>query len=166
VKEVAVFRTEIEADYHQFYLGPVNSSPAPDPQHKLLTYSPGGPCADEGRTLIVSTGCRMGPVLVTVRSLDGTPAPLADSMAGWDIGVEDTVLIIDDIAVGSWAPEDPTYQAFTPTEPGPHRVRVQARGRAEHYDAVAWEATEEYDISIWPTDSTEPRLSLGDDGVT
>jgi hypothetical protein len=159
MSEVTVSRQQVEVDYHQFYLMPVGGNPelVPSGWSKLLSV------ADDGRTLIVSTGCATGPVIVTVRSSD-QPPPLADSLTGWDIGVEDTFEIHDELSVVPWGAGD-SYEAFTPTKPGPHRVRVLARGRAEHYDAAVEEATEEYDISIWPTDSVEERLSLGDDGV-
>jgi len=152
----------VRVDYRQFYLMPFNVDATLDPAWRGRLLAP----SEDGHSVIVLTGCASGPVLVTVRSLDTPPAPLVESMDGWQVGVEDTVDVDGKLNVVCWEPTEDTYEAFTPNKPGPHRVRVLARGRAEHYDHVVEEATEEYDISIWPTDGAAPRLSLGDDGVT
>lgn len=122
-----------------------------------------GVCSD-GPSAIIRTGCAMGPVWVTFRALDQAPPDLADSMDGWEVGEEETLDITTDLTLT--APTSVTALRFeVPTRPGPHRLRVLARGRAEHYDHVVESPTEEYEITIWPVDQTEPRHRHGDDGL-
>ncbi len=54
---------------------------------------------------------------------------------------------------------------ISPTRPGPHRVRVSARGRTLDYDASATRANEHYLIQAWPEPRLRPRESIRDDHV-
>ena len=85
-------------------------------------------------------------------------------MQGWEIGEEDTLTINTPLQLADFnAYESPT--AFTPAEPGLHRVRLLAKGRDLRYDEVCESPVESYELTIWPVKTQEPRLRLGDDGL-
>ncbi len=50
--------------------------------------------------------------------------------------------------------------------PGPHRVRVSARGRTGRVDASVETASEHYLVEAWPEPGLRARETLRDDGVS
>ncbi|MGQ0630423.1 MAG: hypothetical protein ACT4P1_05230 [Sporichthyaceae bacterium] len=111
------------------------------------------------------TGCVYGEFWLTVHARTSAPAPLAKSMRGWEVGEEEDMMIHQPLFAsdldGDWYEE-----IFNPTNPGLHRVRVLAKGRARGFDEdVCDTPIESYDVTIWPVDSPKPRERRGDDGL-
>lgn len=159
------FRHELdaEASYHQFFLAPLGASPVYDGMDAGTLAS----VVDGGTALIVLTGCTDGIVHVTVSLEDAAPAP-EDS---WE--VQEAVSLRMGAPLFSWAPTGDFTRAvdgnpwcLEPGKPGPHRVRVSARGRGENYASYshALPATEHYLIQIWPEERLRPRETMRDDG--
>ncbi|TCC15471.1 hypothetical protein [Kribbella sindirgiensis] len=152
---------EIEVSYHQFYLVVQDASPVLDPATvgPVLALDPQVPSA-----VIVRTGCADGPVNVTVR-IGVEPLPdLATAGDRWEVGEQLVIPVEGDLYL---VPPmgGPAYVVYTPPTPGLHLVRVLARGRTTHYDAVVWESSEDYDITITPVGSDPGRRTTGDDGL-
>lgn len=151
----------VEASYHQVFLAPFDTSPVYDGQDA-------GPLVslvrvtDEDSALIVTTGCANGPVLVTI-DLGTAPLPVDDT---WEAQEEVSLVLRRPLHI--WSPTwtgDPVTRTpvLTPTTPGPHRVRVSARGRRSHYDAVAFTVSEHYLVQAWPEPWLRPRETTRDD---
>ncbi|WP_329000893.1 hypothetical protein OHA18_41490 [Kribbella sp. NBC_00709] len=81
------------------------------------------------------------------------------------MGEELAIPISEELYLAPLMGESPAYPVYTPTDPGLHLVRVLARGRTTHYDAVVWEPSEDYDITITPVSSDPGRQTTGDDGL-
>jgi hypothetical protein len=65
----------------------------------------------------------------------------------------------------------PTWTALhepviIPSVPGPHRVRVSARGRTGHVDASVETPSEHYLVEAWSQLGLHDRETLRDDGVS
>lgn len=152
---------QIQVSYHQFYLVPFDCSPIFDASTAgpLLALDPEQPAA-----VIISTGCADGPVHVTVDNGQEPLPDLATAAAGWEVGEQLTITIDNELylvpLMGGAAP-----LAYTPSAPGLHLIRVLARGRTTHYDAVVWEPTEDYEITITPVATPHPRQTTGTDGL-
>lgn len=145
---------------HQFYLSSGDHFPNFEddwPRDTILGVD------RSGKGAVVLTGCWGGDVWVTVRPRTTPPPPLAQSMRGWEVGEENTMVINKPLSAydgNEWG-ED----VYTPTVPGLHRVRMLAKGRAIAYDEVCDPPVEEYEITIWPVLTKEPRERRADDGV-
>lgn len=153
---------EIDVSYHQFLLVVGDAIPILDPRTvgPVLALDP-----QVRSAVIVRTGCADGPVNVTVR-IGTAPLPdLATAGAGWDVGEELAIPIEGELYLAPLMGENPAYPVYTPPNPGLHLVRVLARGRTTHYDTVAWEPSEDYDITITPISSDPGRQTTGDDGL-
>lgn len=153
---------QIEVSYHQFFLVPFDGRPILDPATvgPVLALDPQVPSA-----VIVRTGCADGPVNVTLRVRTEPLPDLATVGAGWDVGEQLAVPVMDDLYLAPLMGEHPAYLVYTPSTPGLHLIRVLARGRTTHYDAVVGEPTEDYDITIAPVSSDPGRQRTGDDGL-
>ena len=92
----------------------------------------------------VNLARRSGGSRVTIRSLPAAPSAPDDS---WEDVVEVSTILPNGEAVRwqTWAGE--TGGELPPLSPGPHRVRVSARGRDEAADALAMDT---YLIELWP----------------
>lgn len=154
---------EAEAGYHQFFLAPLGASPVYD----SLDFGPLAGVVDGGTSLIVLTGCTDGNVHVRVSLGDSAP-PAEDS---WE--AQESVSLHIRTRLYMWAPTgdfarrtDAEPWFLEPLTPGPHRVRVSARGRGENYAAymLTSPATEHYLIQFWPEPDMRPRESVLDDG--
>jgi hypothetical protein len=115
----------VYASYHQLFLAPVGVSPIFDSRDSGPLVS----VTDNAAALIIVTGCADGPVLVTTRV---TPGPPSQVDAGWEAQESVSIVIGEPLRLSS-----PTWTALhepviTPSVPGPHRVRVSARGRTGH----------------------------------
>ncbi|WP_327635901.1 hypothetical protein OHB24_38650 [Kribbella sp. NBC_00482] len=153
---------EIEVSDHEFLLVADGGIPVLDPATvgPVLALDPPVPSA-----VIVRTGCADGPVNVTVRVVDGPVADLATAGDGWEVGEQLVIPIDGELYLAPLDGGSPAYVVYTPPTPGFHLIRVLARGRAAHYDAVVWEASEDYDITITPVDTDPGRQTTGDDGL-
>lgn len=151
---------QIEAGYHQFCLAPPGFDPILDPADAgpLLTLD------REGPAVIVTTGCAQGPVNVTIRITQDPPPSLKTAGTGWEIGEQIAVDVTSDLYLLSMTPEGGGTLVYTAGSPGLHLVRVLARGRAAHYDAIVDEATEDYDITITPITTDPGGQTTGGDG--
>lgn len=157
-----------ETHGHQVYLTPFNAVPVWKDSwagDQVLGVS-------DGPSVILLTGASWADVEVTIRALPGPPAPLTESLAGWELGEEETVEITEPLhgmdPIGEWYAED----AFVPARPGLYRVRVLVRGRVPFveaedgsYDKAAG-MNEHYDVSIWPVEDREPRARAGTDSLS
>ena len=149
----------IDVDFHLLLLKPFDTNP-------LYLCEGAGTLigvAEDPEHLIVVTGCASGPVRASLTahltSL-GDAAPATPSgVAAWE-AVEEVSLPVSrplfwSSADSTLRPGDlPSEPAFVPAAPGPHRVRVSARGRNLAYDLVVAEPVEDYHLDVWP----EPRL--------
>lgn len=154
--------------WHQLYLVPFDTSPqfVGDGAGTLVAV------ATEPGHLIVRTGCATGPVRV---SLTAHPAPpesaperapggAAGGSSGDAAGGDGSWEAVEEVSLPIttplfWSSPDPGFDlprdpAFTPDTPGPHRVRVSARGRNRAFDEAITEPVEDYLIQVWP----EPDL--------
>lgn len=102
---------------------------------------------------------------MTVRVVDGPVADLATAGVGWEVREQLVVPVEGELYLAPLDGGSPAYSVYTPPTPGLHLVRVLARGRTTHYDAVVWEPSEDYDITITPVDSAPGRRTTGDDGL-
>lgn len=120
-------------------------------ERELLEVTNAGVC------LIIYTGIALGPVWFSTIARDEPPSTtLTDSMTGWEVGQEVDMLVNDDITMMDLTcPAGFEGVVLAPSRPGLHRVRVLARGRSGHYDHVVRKATEEYELTIWPTEGAE-----------
>jgi hypothetical protein len=87
------------------------------------------------------------------------------AVSGWEIGEQMAIAVTTDLYLLPMMPEDPATLVYTPAAPGLHLVRVLARGRAAHYDAVVAEASEDYAITITPITTDPGRQVTGGDGL-
>ena len=156
-------RHAAEAMEHQIWLAPFNALPQVQDDwiaNRLLGVSDGA--------VVVLTGVAWGTVDLTVRALDRPPAPIEKSMAGWDVGEEETFEITEPLhafgPLGLWWAED----AYVPARPGLYRVRVLAHGRIpdEGYEETRGRTGERYEIAIWPVRTPEPRVREGSDELS
>jgi hypothetical protein len=150
---------EVRVSGAQFHLGPFGTEPVLDPrqQGRLLFVDPAG------ATAVVLTGCAAGPVSITV---DSSVTPLADlglSLEAWEVGEEDTIDITEELLLSTL--DGTMIPIYVPSTPGPHLVRVLARGRAANWDLVVSRPTEVYTIAIRPANQRHPRRSAGSDGL-
>ena len=148
---------------HQIWLAPFNAMPQWEEDwisNRLLGVSDGA--------VVVLTGVAWGKVELTVRALDRAPAPIEQSMAGWDVGEEETFEVVEPLhafgPLGLWWAED----AYVPARPGLYRVRVLAHGRIpdEGHDETEGRTGERYEVSIWPVKTVEPRVREGSDELS
>lgn len=157
-------RFEARVDHHHLFLTPFGMSPrihrgSWSVQKILLV-------GEDDSGFAIHTGCAMGLVWLTLRSSDRSPGPLADGLVGWEVGEEATVNISSGLTLISPMGNDPVVEnAFVPHEPGLHRVRVLARGRARHYDQVSRDPSEEFEVTLWPVDANEPAARIGEEGL-
>ncbi|MFF1819427.1 hypothetical protein ACFVWG_19165 [Kribbella sp. NPDC058245] len=147
--------------YHQFFLAPYGHATLPDPAApgRLLNADP------EGRAAIVRCGCAMGPVNVSINVGTDDFPDLAVAAAEWEIAEEMSLQIDGDLYLVPLVPEGPVIKVYSPPAPGPHVVQAFARGRANHYDSVVEDPTEDYLITIAPTAAPRPRRQVGDDTI-
>lgn len=152
---------KVRVDYHQMFFAPFNVDPVRtrDQDARLLNL------ATDGLSLFVSTGCASGAVTVAVRVLQEPPADLNQCMTGWEVGAEQDLLFNGDLYLRAPTVNEILGVVVAPTTPGPHRVRVLARGRAEHYDQFVDESGEEYEVTFWPISAPRGRADAGNDGV-
>lgn len=148
----------VYASYHQLFLAPVGVSPIYDGRDSGPLVS----VTDDAAALIIVTGCADGPVLVTTRV---TPGPPSGADAGWEAQESVSIAVGEPLRLSS-----PTWTALhepviTPSVPGPHRVRVSARGRTGRVDASVETASEHYLVEAWPEPGLRARETLRDDGV-
>lgn len=149
-----MLRKKIRAEYHQIYLAPPGPGPEIDPHgpdRGLLEVT------NERTCLVIYTGIAQGPVWMTLTAIEQSPeTPLADAIGDWEVAQEVDLVVSAELIFDA-----PTYfnpipeTAVIPSRPGLHRVRVLARGRSGHYDHVVRKATEEYELTIWPTEGAE-----------
>lgn len=154
---------EAQAAYHQFFLAPLDTTPVYDGRDT-------GPVAgvvEGGTALIVYTGCTDGTVHLTTSLEDASPP----AEGSWE--AQESVSIAIDTPLYIWGPtvdfprrEDGGPWVLEPRKPGPHRVRVSARGRGDDYGEyrLASLPVEHYLIQLWPEASLRPRETMRDDG--
>lgn len=139
--------------YHLLYLAPQFTDPDFDGTGERTLVA----VADQGRAIVVVTGCATGPVRV---SLTSHPSPLQSICGdGWEV-VEEVSLSVPEPLFWSSpdpGPDLPAEAAFTPTTPGVHRARISGRGRSNAYDLSIQEPVEDYLIEIWAEPA--PRVS-------
>jgi hypothetical protein len=144
-------RREVEVAYHQLLLAPFGVSPIMDPTWSGDLLSVTG----DGLSLIVVTGCAMGPVWVSVTKLDRPPAQtldetLADARSGWVDGEEANLNVRAALHLTSALFQTVWEPVYEPTSRGTRRVRVVVKGRGAAPDMVVQEPCEEYELTIWP----------------
>ncbi|WP_323098125.1 hypothetical protein [Intrasporangium sp. YIM S08009] len=156
---------QILAAWHQIYLTPFDASPqfVGDGLGTLVA------AASEPAHLIVRTGCATGPVRVNLMALLGPPEgalePARDEPEPWEALEEISVPITVPLF---WSSPDPGLDlprdpAFIPKLPGPHRVRVSARGRNRAFDLAIDEPVEDYLVQLWPERTMrEPEVLRSD----
>lgn len=134
----------IDTSYRQFALAPadVAAIPGSDAGQELVVLTNGG------SGVVVSVGVRDGRVEVDVTS---------DPSESWGaVEDEDEVVlnVHDELWLDSPTVENDLDAVFTPTRPGPHHVRVRARGRRRNYDLSVGgkNPVEWYQIAIWPVE--------------
>jgi hypothetical protein len=145
------------ASYHQVFLAPLEAAPVYDGQDAGAVVSL-VPVAHDDVALIVTTGCADGPVHITIET-GSAPLPVDDA---WEVQEAVSLIIGKPLYISSptWARVfDPV---MSPTTPGPHRVRVSARGRTLDYDASATRSDEYYLIQAWPEPQLRPREAIRD----
>lgn len=151
----------VDADYHQINLYS-GAGLLPD-----IGESDYGPLLAVGPTwLIICTGVAMGWVRVTV-STDKPAALGATPEAGWEVTAEASITTGPELWLASFN-GDHQYQVASDLPPGPARIRVSARGRALNFDGYVSnngpdDDKEDYLVTIWPTESTQATIHLGDD---
>ena len=133
------------ASYHQFFLAPVGADVIYDTTNasQLLCIS------DDGRSLIVLTGCADGPVRVTVRSLE--TAPPREPLESWEEVERATMHVSGPLRLSSptWAESFDDINVKR-SKSDLHEVRCYARGRGASRDIAASQTAEEYLLEIWP----------------
>ncbi|GAA3117366.1 hypothetical protein JOF29_006066 [Kribbella aluminosa] len=151
----------VQVDYHQMFFAPFDTHPVMTRAQnaRLLNIS------SDGTSLFVSTGCASGTVVLRLKLLTEPPGDLDQCMEGWEIGAEDDFLLTTNLHLGAPTVNMTDPLVVTPSSPGPHRVRVLARGRAEHYDQFVGDSGEEYEVIFWPVESARSRVDAGDDGI-
>lgn len=155
------------ADEHQFYLMPFNADAVerlPEPSDRLVEVTPTD-------AIVLYTGRTYADVDLTVRSLAGPPAALADDIGAWEVGEEVTVRITEPLY--GFSPFTDWYapDVFVPTGPGLYRMRVLARGRVhdepEDYEEISDQrATEHVEVLFWPVQTRQPGIRAGSDQVS
>jgi hypothetical protein len=154
-------RLEIQTADCVFYLVPPGGNPAWNSEWKPagrligVDNSPSLITSDEVLSIVFATGCRLGPVWVTLHALNGPPPASLQTVTeqGWDEGDEETLSITSPLSVSSPSCYSQQENVFVPVRPGLHRVRVLARGRWVAWDAILESPLEEFDISVWPVES-------------
>jgi hypothetical protein len=155
-------RQTVRAYYGQVFLTDPDSSPIFDATDSGSLVA----VVNERRSVIILTGCYGGPVWMEVDALDEPPSALnPEDISPWEVVEEVSFMVTSELLAYAPTSFDPPPTAFTPSEPGNHRARVSCRGRAEHYDHMVAEPTEEYLVQIWPEPEPRPRTHLGGDGV-
>ena len=151
-------RVLAEASYRQLYVLPFDTTPDFDDRDAgpLLNTT------NDGTALIIVTGCANGPVHLDLRTGD-TPPP-ADPRPGQ---VRESVSLLID---GPLYLSSPTWTElfepfYTPTRPGPHRIRGSATGRPAQVDFSVLTPNETYLIEIWPEPRLRERETDLDDGA-
>jgi hypothetical protein len=111
---------------------------------------------------IIKTGSQFGPFAVQLRVLQTSPPDPAER---WEDVVEVSLTLGPEIGVGELI-DGP--EVWSHVDPGPHRLRVSARGRTESAereqtfhdddldDDVQDEALEHYLLELWPAAVTPP----------
>jgi hypothetical protein len=152
---------KVRVDYHQMFFAPFNVHPVMtrDQDARLLNVS------TDGSSLFVSTGCASGAVTLAVRALAEPSGDLDQCMAGWEVGAEQDLLLAAELHLGAPTVNVIARVIVAPTAPGLHRVRVLARGRAEHYDHFVDDSGEEYEVTFWPISAPQGRADAGNDGM-
>ncbi len=151
--------------WHQLYLTPFDTSPqfVGDGIGTLVAV------AADDRHLIVRTGCANGPVRVSLAAHSASPGevlPAAPGVAGpWEAVEEVSLPVLEPLFWSSPdpGPDLPRDAAFTPSTPGPHRIRVSARGRNMAFDLAVVKPVEDYHLDVWPEPYLrEPAVMLSD----
>jgi hypothetical protein len=152
---------KVQVDYHQMFFAPFNVHPVMtrDQDARLLNVT------TDGSSVFVSTGCANGAVTVAVNVLEEPPAALDQCIADWEVGAEQDLLLATELYLASPTVNAVADLVVAPVSPGLHRVRVLARGRAEHYDQFVEDSGEEYEVTFWPIATPEGRTDAGHDGV-
>lgn len=119
----------------------------------------------DGSSLFVSTGCANGAITLAVFLLEQSSAGLDECMADWDVGAEQDLVLVAELHLGAPTVSVVPRVVVAPTAAGLHRVRVLARGRAEHYDRFVDDSGEEYEVTFWPISAPQGRTDAGHDGV-
>lgn len=153
-------RHVVEAYANQVWLASFDGEPTYEDSwtaERLLGVSDGA--------IVVQTGVYWGDVELTVRVFDRAPQPLAESLAGWEVGEEETLRLDQSLYLVNPLAVDRAAEAFAPESPGLYRVRVLTRGRAPDpgFAATTRKTGERYEVTIWPVDEKEPRVWVGKD---
>lgn len=143
---------QILAAWHQVFLTPFDTSPefVGDGVGTLIAE------ASEPEHLIVRTGCATGPVRVSLVARTTSPQAglesVGEELGPWEAREEVSLPINRPLFWSSPdpGPDLPRDPAFIPQAPGPHRVRVSARGRNRAFDAAILEPVEDYLVQVWP----------------
>ncbi|HEY3562733.1 MAG TPA: hypothetical protein VGL05_34940 [Kribbella sp.] len=102
---------------------------------------------------------------MTVRITEEPLPDLATADTEWEVGEELATHLDGELYLAPLMGQSPAYSVYTPAGPGLHLVRVFARGRTTHYDAVVWEPSEEYEVTITPVSSAPGRRTTRGDGL-
>lgn len=153
----------VEVDYHQFFLAPFGISPVYDG----IDAGPVASVVEAGTALIVSTGCASGVVVLEISLL--AEAPPGDGT--WEAQESVSVWIREPLYLtapthGFALGADGSPWRLAPRTPGPHRVRVGARGRGSNPDShvMGGPSGERYRLQIWPDSRLRARETTLDDG--
>lgn len=103
-----------------------------------------GAVTPDARALVIQVGVRDGRVEVYV-----TTDPDADLTGGFEDEAEFILDIDKELWLEGWSDAE---AVFSPERPGPHHVRVRARGRQDNDDVSVSKKkpVEFYQLAIWP----------------
>jgi hypothetical protein len=148
-----------QASYRQLFLAPPGVSPVYDGRDSGPLVS----VTDDATALIVLTGCAGGPVGVVIDTGIVPPPP---ESAGWEVCEAVSIAVARPLHLTSPTWTGLIRPVIAATSPGPHRVRVSARGRGANVDLSVLTPSESYLIEVWPEAEMRPRETLRDDGVS